>query len=44
MTPRQVRAAFKVIAAADAAIVALGVLALLLPGLLVGARVIPQGV
>jgi hypothetical protein len=37
MTPRQVRAASRVIAAADAAIVALGVLALLLPGQLIAA-------
>ena len=37
MTPRQVRAASRVIAAADAAIVALGVLALLLPGQLIPA-------
>jgi len=35
MTPRQVRAASRVIAAADAAIVALGVLALLFPGQLI---------
>jgi len=37
MTPRQVRTASRVIAAADAAIVALGVLALLLPGQLIPA-------
>jgi len=35
MTPRQVRTASRVIAAADAAIVALGVLALLFPGQLI---------